>query len=122
MPTVDLDATVAGGRDAIGDHPFLLVVGAHRVVLGKVLARSLEQEGLRDDDPIQGLLIEGPATVRPTEQLPALVERMRAARTSSVVVTSNQGELLGVLFTEDAERAAEELADAHAHHHHGHAR
>jgi CBS domain containing-hemolysin-like protein len=117
VPTVPLEATTAGAREAIGDAAFLLVVDDDGVVLGKVLSRSLGQEGLTGDEPVESVMIEGPATVRPTEHLPALLERMQAARTSSVVVTSNQGELLGVLFTEDAADAVAQLEAEHGHHH-----
>lgn len=121
VPTVPLDATVEDARSALADAAFLLVVDDERVVLGKVLARSLEQEGIDGSAGVETVLIEGPTTVRPTESLPALLERMRQARTSSVVVTSNQGELIGVLFTADAERAVEAAEREHDHAH-GHRR
>ncbi|MBW3620836.1 MAG: CBS domain-containing protein [Actinobacteria bacterium] len=116
VPTLSLDATVADARSAMGDAAFLLVVDDDRVVLGKVLARSLEQDGIEDDAGVGTLLIEGPTTVRPTEHLPGLLERMQQARTASVVVTSNQGGLIGVLFTEDAARAVADTEHASSHH------
>lgn len=120
VPTLRAAATAADARDRIGDATFLLVLDEDGVVLGKVLARSLEQDGIADG-PVGDLMIEGPTTIRPTEHLVPLLERMQQARTSSVVVTSNQGELLGVLFTEDAEAAVAELHDDHEHAH-GHHR
>jgi CBS domain-containing protein len=118
VPTVGLDATLADAAAALGDAPFVLVVNDAEVVLGKVLARSLEVAG---DEPVETAMIEGPTTVRAGESLPDLAERMQQAGTSSVVVTSNQGELVGVLLTDEATAAAERLADHHEHHHH-HAR
>ncbi len=113
VPTVGLDATVADAAAALGDAPFVLVTTDAGVVLGKVLARSLEHPS---DDGVETVLIEGPTTVRPSESLPELLERMDRASTASVLVTSNQGELVGVLYTEDARAAVEE----HAAHEHGH--
>lgn len=115
VPTIPLGTTVAEAVDARGGAPFLLVVNDRGIVLGKVLARSLESPS---DDPVDTVLIEGPTTVRAGEPLPELLERMDRAATASVVVTSNQGELLGVLFADDARRAVEEQRRAHHHHHH----
>lgn len=121
MPTVGLDATLADAEAVIGDHDFLLVVGEHRVVLGKVLARSLAPEDV-GDQPVDTVMIEGPTTVRAGEDLVALVERMEKASTSSVIVTSNQGELIGVLTTATARATVDELQAQHEHHHHTHER
>jgi CBS domain-containing protein len=115
VPTVTLDATVADAASAAGDAPFVLVVNDLGIVLGKILDRSLEAA---TDDPVEQVMIEGPTTVRAGESLPALAERMEKAGTASVIVTSNQGELIGVLFTDDAVEAAERVAAEHEHHHH----
>lgn len=116
VPTVRLDATVADAASAAaGDAPFVLVVNDLGIVLGKILDRSLE---VATEDPVEQVMIEGPTTVRAGESLPALAERMEKARTASVIVTSNQGELIGVLFTDDAVEAAERAAAEHEHHHH----
>lgn len=115
VPTVRLDATVADAASAAGDAPFVLVVNDLGIVLGKILDRSLE---VATEDPVEQVMIEGPTTVRAGESLAALAERMEKARTASVIVTSNQGELIGVLFTDDAVEAAERAAAEHEHHHH----
>jgi CBS domain-containing protein len=53
----------------------------------------------------------GPTTFRPNGALGAVAERMRSRDVSSVVVTTSDGELLGVLFREDAERYLAERAN-----------
>ncbi len=50
----------------------------------------------------------GPTTIRPDTGLKSIVERMRKARVASILVTSGSGELLGVLYREDAERHLDE--------------
>jgi CBS domain-containing protein len=40
---------------------------------------------------------EGPTTVRPSEELEPLVERMRRADVGGILVTSSGGRLLGLL-------------------------
>ncbi|MDX1620981.1 MAG: hypothetical protein R3320_08320 [Nitriliruptorales bacterium] len=81
---------------AIGDAPFVLVLDDRDVVLGKVLARSID--AVDGDDPARDHLIEGPTSVRADEDVEALTQRMERADTSSVIVTTPEGRLLGVYF------------------------
>ena len=46
----------------------------------------------------------GPTTERPSEPLEALVQRMQQKRVSSIVVTTPDGKLVGVLRREDGEK------------------
>jgi CBS domain-containing protein len=117
VPTVRPDATLADARDVIGDEPFVLVVNDRGIVLGKVLARSLQPPDV-GEQPVDSVMVEGPTTVRPNSSLPDLLGRMEAANTSSVIVSSNQGQLIGVLFTEAARATLDELQAQHDHHHH----
>jgi len=45
----------------------------------------------------------GPATVRPTEELRGLVDRMRKAGVKTILVTTPKGRLVGTLYRDDAE-------------------
>ncbi len=85
-----------------GTPPFVLVLNRERVVLGKVVPRHRDES---PDATAADVMIEGPTTVRADEQADALLERMRAARTSSVVVTAKEGTLVGVFLAADAEQA-----------------
>ena len=114
VPTFPPDATVGEASDAVHEpYDFVLVTHATGVVLGKVLGRHLY--GTPDDVSLGEILVEGPTTVRADEHLPDLLERMEAAQTGSVIVTTPEGRLLGMLVAEDA---ATYLAE-HDHHDHG---
>lgn len=69
--------------------------------------RRLGSEGwdacivVNDHDVVQG-------RIRPGTGLKSIVERMRKAAVASILVTSGSGELLGVLYREDAERRLDE--------------
>ena len=46
----------------------------------------------------------GPTSIRPNIGLESIVKRMRKAGVASILVTAGSGELLGVLYREDAQR------------------
>ncbi|MBW3561790.1 MAG: hypothetical protein KY437_04765 [Actinobacteria bacterium] len=98
VPTCGLDDQVS---DVDLDHPvgFALVLNEERIVLGKVLPRHVEGQ---PDSVAREVMIEGPTTVRGSEDLDGLTSRMEDAETSSVVVTTKEGELIGVLGIQDA--------------------
>jgi CBS domain-containing protein len=50
----------------------------------------------------------GPTTVRPSEPLVALIKRMQQRRASSIVVSTADGVLVGVLHRADGERRLSE--------------
>ena len=56
----------------------------------------------------------GPTTVRPSEPLDALIERMQKRRAASIVVSTAAGVLFGVLHRADGERrlSQQQLAEA----------
>ncbi len=78
-----------------------IVVNAERVVLGRV--RGAAWDG-PDDATVEDVMEAGPTTVRPNEPLAALTERMQKHGTRSVLVTTSDGRLVGVLERVDAER------------------
>lgn len=86
-----LDEPLGGIRERLGDRPFAVAVDGRGVVLGKVRARDLD-----DGEVAADVLVEGPTTVRADEDPDGLRQRMERARTGSVLVTTGQGELLGV--------------------------
>ena len=102
--TCDLDSTSQEIRAAIGDDAdaACVVTNAHGVVLGRIRAEDLPDG---DHVPAGEFMRPGPATVRTIEELGPLVERMRAADVSSILVTDAQGRLLGMLHRHDAEQA-----------------
>jgi CBS domain-containing protein len=52
---------------------------------------------------VADVLVEGPTSVRADSDLDGLVERMRKASTGEALVTTGQGELVGVLLLADVE-------------------
>lgn len=74
-----------------------LVVNDDRIVLGRLRGAAFDGD---PDQTAEAVMEAGPTTVRPSEPLHELVRRMRA----SVVVTTADGRLVGVLRRDDAER------------------
>jgi CBS domain-containing protein len=85
-----------------------LVINERRVVLGRLRSKGLEAPA---ETPLEEIMESGPTTFRPNGALGAVAERMRSRNVSSVVVTTSDGELLGILFREDAERYLAERAN-----------
>jgi hypothetical protein len=106
------DVPTCGFRDRLGDvraalqaSPFgmLVALNADGVVLGRLDRESAD--GGDDQDRVEQLMREGPTTVRPSEELEPLVERMRRARVDAVLVTRSDGRLLGLLERDRGEHA-----------------
>jgi CBS domain-containing protein len=72
----------------------IVVVNDQRIVFGKVTPQGLGQDGSSN---IDSLMDVGPATVRPDEGLEALLERMRAHKVESAIVTDPDGRLMGLV-------------------------
>jgi CBS domain-containing protein len=71
----------------------VIVLNERRVVLGRVPAAR------RADDVVAETVMEpGPATVRAHEPLVALLERMKKRNVSEIIVSTPEGELLGVVY------------------------
>jgi CBS domain-containing protein len=83
----------------------LLVLNAEGVVMARLNLSVLESD---DDAVVDALMGEAPTTVRPSEELGPLVERMRRADVDGILVTSSDGRLRGLLERHRAERAIEE--------------
>ncbi len=90
------ERTIATGWDRC------VVVNGERVVLG-----SLREKDLASSDPeapVESAMRNGPATFRPDEPVEKVAKRMRERGVSSVLVTSSDGRLVGMLRREEAER------------------
>ncbi len=83
-----------------------MVVDEHGVVLGRLRGDAF------DGDPnltVETVIEAGPATVRPSEPLDALTKRMRDRQVGTIVVSTSDGVLVGILRRADAERQLDEL-------------
>lgn len=86
-----------------------LVVTERGVVLGRIHGDALDGDA---EQTAEAAMHAGPATVRPSEPLAALVQRMRDRNVGSIVVSTSDGRLVGVLRRNDAERRLEEQSTA----------
>lgn len=97
------DVPTCGLRDRFGDvreqlaasrYGMLVALDADGVVMGGLHADAATADG---GATVDQLMLEGPTTVRPSEDLPALQERMRRADVDGVLVTRSDGTLLGII-------------------------
>lgn len=112
LNTCSIDDRLGGVRDQLASAPFgmLVVLNADGVVLGRLDRVVLD---IGDDTAgVEALMHEGPTTIRPSEDLAPLAERMRRAGVDGVLVTRSDGTLLGLLERAVAERALQEAHDA----------
>ncbi|MBW3578563.1 MAG: CBS domain-containing protein [Actinobacteria bacterium] len=110
------DVPTCGFRDRLGDvrnileesrFGMLVALNAEGIVMGRLDARTAENAD-DDETTVEQLMREGPTTVRPSEELGPLAERMRRADVDAVLVTSSDGRLLGLLERHQAEEAQKE--------------
>ena len=85
-----------------------IVVNDQRVVLGRLRGESLDGDA---GQTVEAVMEAGPTTVRPSEPLDALIERMQKRKVESIVVSTADGVLVGVLRREDGERRLSERKD-----------
>jgi hypothetical protein len=88
-----------------GPDSICAVTNVEGIVLGRVRWKDLPAD---DDVRAEEFMQLGPATVRPTEELRGLVDRMRKAGVKTILVTTPKGRLVGTLYRDDAERLIRE--------------
>ena len=102
VPTCRPDATVRQVRSLLNNEwDVCVVVDCDRVVVGRLRRSAL---GTDDEARVDGLMEAGPGTVRPDSLLEPLVDRLIRRDIPHVLVTTPQGELLGVLLRGEAKR------------------
>lgn len=108
-PTCSLDERIGVIRERLRESGWAscIVVNAERVVLGRLRKEALAGDG---EVTAEAVMEAGPTTVRPSEPLKDLVERMRRRRVGSMVVTTPEGVLVGVMKREDGEKLLAEKA------------
>jgi predicted transcriptional regulator len=93
----------AAGKDAC------VVVTDGGVVLGRVRGEALEAT---PDSRVEQVMESGPTTTRMDSTLASLVDRLKARRVRSIMVTTSDGRFVGTLHRQDAERRLENEAGA----------
>ncbi len=84
-----------------------VVVNGEQVVLGLLREKDLTSDPTATAEEV---MRPGPTTVRPDTLVGKMVERMQKRGTASVLVTTPDGALVGLLYREEAERQADEQA------------
>jgi len=121
----DRDVPTCGPGERVGDvrrrlqqvgQDVCVVVSKRRVVLGRVRVKDLEGD---PDAAVEEVMDPGPVTYRPDTLLAELVEHLQQlpkGKANRILVTTSDGELIGLLRRADAERILEELHAQHADH------
>ncbi len=110
------DVPICGPSDLIGEvrervraagWDQCLVVNEERVVLGRLRGSALQADV---DAPAEQIMQAGPATFRPDARLSEVTERMQDRSVTSVVVTTSDGRLVGIVVGEQTDRQTEDPA------------
>lgn len=103
VPTCRLRDRVldVGERLRESGHSVCVVTNDEGVVLGRLRLPTLEAH---PEASVEEVMESGPTTTRPDDPLEALTDRLRNAGARSILVTTPEGKLVGVLYRKDAER------------------
>jgi CBS domain-containing protein len=103
VPTCALDDDLRSVRERVraAGWETCIVVNETRVVLGRLGRRALHAD---DDASVEDAMTEGPSTVRPSIGTSALLERMRPDDLASLLITTPDGRLVGLVLRADLER------------------
>jgi CBS domain containing-hemolysin-like protein len=101
--TCSLTDTIADVAERIADsaYGFALVTTKTGVVLGRLRASVLNVE---PDTPAERAIENGPSTVRPDTPAGELAARLRARDLKTAIITSPEGELIGIARRADLEQ------------------
>jgi Mg/Co/Ni transporter MgtE len=83
-------------------YPFALVVGERRILLGRVAKSHLECDA---EELVVARMDPGPSTVRPHKTAQGVAEDLAKRDLRWAIVTSPEGELIGVAARADLEAA-----------------
>ena len=81
-----------------------LVVNDDNIVLGRLRQQVFAQH---PEAIVADVMEEGPTTIRPNTKLADIIPRMQARNVSSIVVTTADGRLAGILYRQDGEATLE---------------
>ncbi len=107
VPTCSFSDRLADVRQQLESSRvgMLVALNAHGVVLGRLGPDALNAS---DDATVDEVMREGPTTIRPSEELEPLLERMRNASVDGVLVTRSDGTLIGILERNKAQQSLDE--------------
>lgn len=102
VPTCTLDDNLAEVRNAVRASGWdtCIVVNEQGVVLGRLGRKAIAADR---DESVEAAMTPGPSTVRPSIGADALLERIRARKLTSFLVTTPDGRLFGLALRKDLE-------------------
>jgi Mg/Co/Ni transporter MgtE len=103
--TCSLTEPVGEVARSIADSPygFALVSSATGVLLGRIRASTLNVE---PDAPAEQVMESGPSTVRPHTPADQLAQRLHDRDLTTAIITTPEGELIGIARRADLEQGA----------------
>ncbi len=110
IDVVKRDVPTCGPFDRIGDvsdqveaarEDVCIVANDEGIVLGRLRRRALTSDR---EKAVHEVMESGPTTTRADAELEGLVQRLHNADVRSMLITTPEGRLLGVVYREDAER------------------
>lgn len=103
-PTCSLEDRVGDVRQKVLEvgREVCIVVNEEGIVEGRLRGRALSES---PNATAEEAMEVGPTTIRPSEALRPLVERMHRRGVRTIAVSDLRGQLIGTLHREDAERA-----------------
>ena len=113
-PTSAPDEPLADVRERVlaAGWDTCVVVNEEGVVFGLLRAKDLRKEG---DLSVEDAMLSGPRTFRPNVDAGKLAAVMAERDLPSLLITTNEGVLVGLLLREDAESAAQGLGGGSPH-------
>lgn len=102
-PTCSIEDRVGAIKEQVESvgREVCIVVNQAGIVEGRLRGQALRQTPEASAEESMEI---GPTTIRPSEPIAPLVERMRRRGVRTIVVSDLRGELVGILYREDAER------------------
>ena len=91
-----------GGRRQVGGKDMCVIVSDENVILGRLRGAAFDHD---PETPVEEIMEEGPTTIRPDTMLQDIVERMRQRKVDSILVATESGELIGIMYRDDADWA-----------------
>jgi CBS domain-containing protein len=103
VPTCTLEEKVGDARDRVQAAGWnaCVVVNKEHIVLGLLREKEL---ALDPDLGVEQVMRNGPTTSRPNEPLGKIAKRMRERGARTMLVTTSDGKLVGMLYRDDADR------------------
>ena len=97
VPTCTLDEPLTAVRERVSATGWdtCIVINQQRIVLGRLGHNALTSN---DEGTVEEAMSAGPSTIRPDTPLTTITRRLREKNLSSALVTTLEGELVGLLL------------------------